>query len=165
VSSEYLTTGKLIQTALAVSFEVVDQKIEESAGGDEALVEIALQLGETEEDGELSNDVEWGAIPFVYTLAALSFSDARPRGLSDRDFEDDDQLTTADLLENLEFRGGTLYCCMDYVRGRCVKTDIRVQPDGRLILATRCRGEAALHWVERLKGKKRLGVVEAREEP
>ncbi len=165
MTSESLTIGTLIQTALAVSFEVVDQRIEESAGGDEALVEIVLQLGEIEDDGELGSDVEWGAIPLVYTLAALSFADARPRGLSDRDFEDEDQLTAADLLERLEFRDGNLHCSMDYVRGRCVKTDIRVQPDGRLNLATRCRGEAAVHWLERLKGKRRLEVVTAREEP
>ena len=47
----------------------------------------------------------------------------------------------------------------DYIRGRSIKTDITIRPDGRTTLATRNRGEAASRWVQRLKGKKVLEVV------
>ena len=108
-------------------------------------------------DGE--DQVEWGAFGVIFTLAALSFNDARPRGNSDADFVEKDEFTVADLFDCLSFVRGELRFEADYVRGRCMKTDIVVQSDGQVILQTRARGESALRWVERLQGKKALEVV------
>lgn len=59
----------------------------------------------------------------MYTLAMLSFHDARPRGVSGESFEDDDVLRADDFIRELRFRRGQLEVYFDYVRGRCVKTD------------------------------------------
>jgi len=65
----------------------------------------------------------------------------------------------ADFFEGLRFVDGELQLDLDYVRGRCVKTSIRVRQDGALSLETRGRGESARFWIDRLKGKKGLQLV------
>jgi hypothetical protein len=70
-----------------------------------------------------------------------------------------DDFTVADLFDGLEFLRGELRFEADYVRGRCMKTDIVVRSDGLVRLQTRARGESALRWIERLKGKKTLEAV------
>ena len=46
-----------------------------------------------------------------------------------------------------------------------LKTGIEVFPDGRVVLETQNRGEAATRWVAKLQGKKMLALlVEAGEE-
>ena len=68
--------------------------------------------------------------------------------------------TVADFLAAVRFMRGELHLDLDYVRGRCVKTTICVRRDGRgVTLETRGRGESALHWPERMKGKKQLELV------
>jgi hypothetical protein len=47
----------------------------------------------------------------------------------------------------------------DYVRGRRMKTDVVLRPDGSGTLTTSGRGKAAILWLDRLKGKKTLRVV------
>jgi len=42
-------------------------------------------------------------------------------------------------------------CETDYVRGRMMKTDVTVFPDGRFTLTTTNRGEAASRWVALLR--------------
>ena len=54
---------------------------------------------------------------------------------------------------------GELRFSADYIRGRCVKTDVTIRQDGTATVLTRCRGEAATRWVARLKGKKVMEVV------
>ena len=152
---------KLIETGTLVEFEIVDTKVEPAPDGETSFVRIALQLGsmDDEDGGDGEDQVEWGAFGIIFTLAALSFNDARPRGYSDADFVEKDEFTVADLFDGLAFVRGELHFGADYVRGRCMKTDIVVQPDGKVILQTRARGESAMRWVERLQGKKALGVV------
>jgi len=86
-----ITGYKLIQTGTLVNFDILETTIDESAGGDEALVRIDLLLGEVEDDqddlkeGEQpyrTDDHEWGGLSFIFCLATLSFHDARPRGIS-----------------------------------------------------------------------------------
>jgi hypothetical protein len=149
---------KLIETGTLVEFEIVDTKVEPAPDGETSFVRIALQLGGLE-GGDGEDQVEWGAFGVIFTLAALSFNDARPRGNSDADFVEKDEFTVADLFDFLSFVRGELRFEADYVRGRCMKTDIVVQSDGQVILQTRARGESALRWVERLQGKKALEVV------
>lgn len=163
------TGYKLLETGTLVAFDVIDTKIEESPDGEETLVRIDLHLGEVEEDqddlkeGEQpvrTNDAEWGAFGFIFVLAVLSFHDARPRGISGTWYEDEDQFTVFDLFECLKYERGELQFEADYIRGRCVKTDITIRKDGTCTLATRCRGEAATRWLAMLKGKKMLQAVE-----
>jgi hypothetical protein len=49
---------------------------------------------------------------------------------------------------------------IDYLRGRCVKTTVEVSSDGKALVETVNRGQAATRWVERLRGKKFLQAVE-----
>jgi hypothetical protein len=58
------------------------------------------------------------------------------------------------MLRHLEFRRGRLYFDADYVRGRCLITTIEVTRDGIVTIETVNRGEAAVRWVDKLKGKK-----------
>ena len=149
-----------------MNFDIVDTTIDKSAGGDEALVKINMLLGQVEdhdlEEGEepyRSEDHEWGGFGFMFCLAVLSFHDARPRGVSDMHFAEDDQFTVADFIDGLKYERGEPRYSGDYIRGRCVKTDITVRRDGSAMLETRCRGEAAVRWVARLKCKTVLEVV------
>ena len=56
-------------------------------------------------------------------------------------------------------------CETDYVRGRMMKTDVTVSPDGRFTLTTTNRGEAASRWVAQIQGKKVLRPVPSTGEP
>ena len=91
--------------------------------------------------------------------SVLSFADARPRGVSDMDFIEADEWSVADMLRHFRYQRGELSFQADYVRGRCVKTDIDVRRDGTFTLQTTNRGEAATRWISRLQGKKHLASV------
>jgi len=148
---------KLLESGTLVDFDILETKVEDSAGGDEAVVTIQLQMAGDEEMGE--SDAEWGAFGFIFALAVLSFNDARPRAYDD-DYVKDDEFSLVDLFACLRYERGELRFSADYIRSRCVKTDIRVRPDGRVTVATRARGTAAAHWVNRMKGEKPLQSVE-----
>jgi hypothetical protein len=150
---------ELVRTGTLVTFDVADLVVRPTPGGDETEVRVELRLGELDEDGERTEDVEWGAFGFIFVLALLSFAEATPAGASEKDFVADDQFTVADLLEHLRYERGELRFSADYLRGRRLKTDITVRPDGCVTLRTRCRGEAAKRWVEKLKGPRRLHVM------
>ena len=145
---------ELAKTAALVDFDVLDEDFQDVPGEKSTVARITLRLGSEDED-----DVEWGAFGFIFALAALSFADARPRGVSAEDFVEGDGFAVLDFFAGLRFERGRLHYSAGYVRGRCVKTDIEVHPDGLVVIDTRRRGEAARHWIERLKGKKRLEVV------
>jgi len=143
---------ELIRTGTLVEFEIIDTRIEPTAAGDDSHVHLTLQIPE--------DDVESYAFALVYVLGLLSFHDGRPRGYSGKFFDDDDEWRAADMLRHLEFRRGRLYFEADYVRGRCLKTTIEVTRDGIVTIETVSRGEAAVRWVDKLKGKKYLQAVE-----
>jgi len=153
------TTGhELLTTGTLVVFEVVDTKTELTPDNENIHVQIDLVF-QADEDQEPSDVVEWAAFGFLFCLAVLSFADARPRGTSDIDYSAKDELTLGDFMEGLSFGAGGLHFGADYIRGRCLKTDITVRPDGTTTLTTWGRGEAALRWLDRLKGKKMMEVV------
>ena len=129
-----------------------DAKGEPTAAGDDSHVRLTLQMPE--------DDVECFAFALVYVLGLLSFHDGRPRGYSGRFFEDDDEWRADDMLRHMEFRRGCLHFYADYVRGRCVKTTVEVTSHGIVTVETVNRGEAALRWVDKLKGKNFLRAVE-----
>lgn len=152
----------LVETGTLAQFEVTSTHVEPSPDGETLCVRIEMQLGEPDEDdGEVNGEgeAEWAAFGFMFVLALLSFHDARPRGYSEKEYIEGDEFTVADFFTGLRFVRGELHLHLDYVRGRCVKTTIRVRRDGQVTLETWSRGEAALHWTERLKGKKPLQLV------
>ena len=157
---ERLAGHKLVESGTLVQFEVTGTSIDESVGGDEVLVRIDLQLGVEDEHGDRTDDHEWGGLGLIFCLALLSFGDARPRGYSDNEFQSGDEFTVADFLEHLRYERGEIRFAADYIRGRCMKTDVTIRSDGTATLSTRCRGEAATRWIQRLEGKTILGVAE-----
>ncbi|MBK6919371.1 MAG: hypothetical protein IPH07_18390 [Deltaproteobacteria bacterium] len=142
----------LIRTGTAVEFEVVETKVEPTVGDEDSHVRIVLRMPE--------DDVETFSFGLIYTIGVLSFHDGRPRGVSGRWFEDDDQWSAADMLRGLQFVRGRLHWHADYVRGRCIKTTVEISRDGTVLVETVNRGEAATRWVDRLEGKKYLQAVE-----
>lgn len=109
----------------------------------------------------LRDDVEHGALALMFALAVLSFHDARPRGSSEIDYVERDEWTLGDLCQHLRFRKGALSLDTDYVRGRMMKTRVRVWPTGVVEVETTNRHQMATRWIETLKGKKHLRIVSA----
>ncbi|MSQ50364.1 MAG: hypothetical protein EXR28_00610 [Betaproteobacteria bacterium] len=146
----------LLEKGMLVEFQVLEVVV--LPGPDEAEfgLQINLRLGEGDDD-EISNDVEWGGFGFCFVLAVLSLADARPRGASEIDYEQDNQITLVDFLEGLSFVRGELRFHGDYIRGRRLKTNITVKVDAAVVLETLGRGKAALQWLDRMKGKKMMG--------
>jgi hypothetical protein len=146
IEHELIRNGLLFEDV-----EVLDTKITPTVGNEDLRVEIMLQA-----DEDLVRTTAFG---LIYVLALMSFADARPRGVSGQEYEDDDQFTSADLLRHLSFERGRLQLYVDYLRGRCVKTTIEVWNNGRVRLDTVNRGQAATRWVDRMKGKSFLNPV------
>jgi hypothetical protein len=144
-----------------VRFRILDTHTEVAPDGENLFVRVDLVLEDDEHDVEPEEIVEWGAFGFLFALAALSFHDARPRGMSEMDFETEDTLTVADFLDALSFGRNGLSVQTDYLRGRSMKTEATVRPDGTVRLTTWGRGKSALHWLDRLQGKKHVQVVAA----
>jgi hypothetical protein len=58
------------------------------------------------------------------------------------------------------FDHGRLHFYADYVRGRCLKTTVDIDKDGKIVVETVNRGEAATRWISKLQGKKVLSLVD-----
>lgn len=143
----------LLRNAVAAEITLTNTDVSPTSTGDRH-VRIDGRLGDDEE-----SHVEWAALGFIYALGLLSFAAARPRGVSGMHFQEQDQWTAADMLRHLRYERGRLVCETDYVRGRMMKTDVTVFPDGRFTLTTTNRGEAVSRWVAQLQGKKVLRPV------
>ncbi len=104
-------------------------------------------------------------MPLIYVLGALSFNDARSRGSSELEYLEKDEWRFGDMLARLLFERSGVVFDADYVRGRMMKTTVTVASDGKLVVETRNRHEMALRWLEALKGKKHLRLVERAETP
>jgi len=153
-----LAEFNLLQTGTLVSFRIVEEEI--ITGLDKAEFAVRLELimaGDDELDA--ADVVEWGAFGFMFLLGALSFEGARPRGNSLPDYQEKDEFLVNDFFEGLHYEGGNLHYYGDYIRGRRIKTDIIVRPDGTVRLQTLGRGKAVFRWLARLQGKKPLQVV------
>lgn len=70
------------------------------------------------------------ALALIFVLGVLSFHDARPRGNSHIDYVGGDEWALDDLVSRPRFWKGALCLDTDYVRGRMMKTHIRVWPTG-----------------------------------
>ena len=89
-----------------------------------------------------------------------TFAEAKPRNLSALEYEEKDEFGLADFIERLLFVRGELHFDADYIRGRRVKTRIAVRSNGTVTVETIGRGKAALRWLEQLKGKKLMQLVD-----
>jgi hypothetical protein len=148
IEYELVRSGTIVD-----DLEIVDTKIVPTLGDEDWAVTVEFKVDE--------DLVESCAFGIIYVLGLLSFHDGRPRGVSGKWFEDDDEFTAADMLRHLKFERGTLSMYVDYLRGRSMKTDVEVASDGVVRLKTVNRGQAATRWVDRLRGKKFLQPVEA----
>lgn len=149
----------LLETGTLVLFRVVDVHTELSPDKENIFVRVDLVFESDDQDIEPAEIVEWSAFGFLFTLAALSFHDARPRGMSELDFRSGDEFTVADFCECLAFGERGLCLHTDYVRGRSMKTDVTIRPDGSVTLTTWGRGQNALRWIDQPQGKKRIAEV------
>ena len=77
------------------------------------------------------NAAEWGAFGFMFVLGVLSFAGAKPRNMSELEYEEKDDFKLADFIERLRFVRGALCFDADYIRGRRVKTRIVVRSNAR----------------------------------
>jgi hypothetical protein len=147
----------LLESGTLVQFQVVKTEIHEGPDAAEFSVEMQLEFPPDPDTEE--NDLDWGAFGFLFVIGVLSFADARPRESSVIEYVEQDEFQVGDLLNCLRWEGGALKFSADYVRGRRMKTEVVLQPDGSGTLSTTGRGKAAILWLERLKGKKSLQVV------
>jgi hypothetical protein len=146
VEAKLLRDGTLFE-----EIEILETLIKPTVGNEDWHVRVTFRV---EEDL-----VESCGFGLIFVLGALSFHDGRPRGVSGAWFEDEDRFTAADMLHHLTFERGALCLYVDYLRGRCMKTTVEVSSDGKVVLDTVNRGQAATRWVDRLMGKKPLQAV------
>ena len=151
----------LLETGNLVLFRVVDTHTELSPDKENVFVRADLVFEDDDDDTDPSEIVEWAAFGFLFTLAAISFHDARPRGISELDYQSNDAFTVADFLDCLSFEHGELRLQTDYIRGRSMKTDVTIRADGSVTLTTWGRGQSASRWLDDLQGKKRFALVPA----
>jgi hypothetical protein len=96
-----IDTGKaaalsLLETGSPVPFRVVDTDTGLSPDKENVFVRADLVLEGDEDGSDPEEIVEWAAFGFLFALATLSFRDARPRGMSEREFEPEDAFAIAD---------------------------------------------------------------------
>ncbi len=151
----------LLRTGVIVPVRILEESV--MPGADEGEFALRLALSFEDEDSpeaDRAGVVEWGALGFLFVIGVLSFADARPRGLSEREYVEPDEFRVADPLAGLKFRNGELHLGTDYLRGRRMKTRVVVRPNGTGTLETIGRGKAALRWIARLKGEKPLRALD-----
>lgn len=153
MSTKRAAGHKLLEQAVGLDLEVTATDIQPTTDHKDSVVRIELQYADPE-------DVEYSALGVIFALGVLSFAGAVPRGASEIDFKDHDEFGVVDLVELLRFEHGELHMYADYVRGRCMKTDVTVRKDGTVTIETVNRGQEALAWVRRLRGKKPVPLSE-----
>ncbi len=149
----------LLETGTLVLFRVVDTHTELSPDKENVFVRADLVFEDGEEDTDPGEIVEWAAFGFLFTLAVLSFHDARHRSISELDYQPNDAFTVADFFGCLSFKHGELNLQTDYIRGRSMKTDVTIRADGTVTLTTWGRGQSLLRWLDQLQGKKRIALI------
>jgi len=147
IEHELVRNGTLFE-----NLEILNTRIEPTVDNEDVIVTIDFRV-----EAEL---VETCAFGLLYVLGLLSFHDGRPRGISGQWFEDDDHFTAGDMLRHLHFESDTLRMDIDYLRGRCIKTELKLSSEGHGRLTTANRGQAATRWLDRLKGRTFLRAVD-----
>ncbi|MBT4081430.1 MAG: hypothetical protein HOE82_12540 [Gammaproteobacteria bacterium] len=153
------TEQELFRTGVSAGIRTISTDITESLDRESFLVKAQLLFGLSDEE-DPEEIAEWAAHGFLYLIASLSFSEATPRGVSDIEYSEADELSLDDFIAGLSFRNGNLCYEVDYLHGRCIKTDICIMPDGHIDVQTRGRGQQLLHWIRRLQGEKKMSVIQ-----
>lgn len=168
MTSESPTTEyQLLRTGALVAFRVLEEKVLPTLDEAEFGLRLDLKFVAGDEEDELEEDeaaeatAEWGSFGFLFVLGALSFEEAKPRAVSAIEYQAKDDFKIDDFIEGLRYVRGELHFTADYIRGRRIKTSIIVRPNGTCTIETVGRGKAAVRWLERLKGKKRMQVVDS----
>ena len=95
---------QLLETGIVVPVTLLDEVVIPGADGGEFSVRLEVSFEDEDSPPDDRADiVEWGAFGFLYTIAVLSFADARPRGASEIDYVDADEFRVSDLLAGLSF--------------------------------------------------------------
>jgi len=157
MSSDRTAGFELLKSGTLVEFQISGTRIHE--GPDPAEFGLDIELNFPVDPDSDENDLGWGAFGFLFVIGALSFADARPRESSMIEYIQNDEFQVGDFLQCLSWEDGKLKFSADYIRGRRMKTDLVLRPEGTGRLRTSGRGKAPLLWLERLKGKKLLQVV------
>ncbi|HEX2831057.1 MAG TPA: hypothetical protein VHP37_32280 [Burkholderiales bacterium] len=151
----------LLRRGVIVPVQIVEEQVIPGADEGEFALRLALSFEDDDSPEEDRADiVEWGALGFMFVIAVLSFADARPRGVSELEYNAADDFNVSDLVGALKYRCGELHLDADYVRGRRMKTRVVIRADGTGVLETVGRGKAALRWIARLKGEKPLRAAD-----
>lgn len=150
----------LLRTGVIVPVRIVEEQVIPGADEGEFALRLALSFDDDSPQEECADIVEWGALGFMFVIAVLSFADARPRGVSELEYNEADDFNVSDLVGALKYRCGELHLDADYVRGRRMKTRVVVRADGTGVLETVGRGKTALRWIARLKGEKPLRAAD-----
>ena len=160
IPTDRLSALRLLEAGVTTPFRVVSDEVMPAPDEAEFGMRLVLQLEDADDpESDVEDLLETGAFGFLFVLALLSFADARPRGYSETEYREADELSLGDFLEALSFRNGALHFRADYVRGRRMKTDISLRPDGSVMLETIGRGKGPSRWVDRLKGEGGLRLI------
>ncbi len=125
----------LLETGPIVRFRVVDTHTELSPDKENIFVRAELVFEDNGTDPE--EIVEWAAFRCPFTLAVLSFHDARRRGISEIEYQPNDEFTVADFFDCLSYKHDELGLETDYIRGRSMKTEVTIREDRSVTLTTR----------------------------
>jgi hypothetical protein len=149
-----------LEDVFALDLKVIETNIEtiEAVPPGEALLEGAFPgVSQVrvrivlEEDPEVLAARAWS---LIFVLGVFSYADARPQTGSGARSGEYDEWTVDDMLRRLSFERGRLSFHADQVRGRCMRTTIEIDRDGKITLETVDRGEAATRWISKLRGKR-----------
>ncbi len=149
MKDDSVSVGEMLRYAAMARFRVL--RVEGEEHGDLSWQRVTCHLHR--------EDVPCAAVPLIYALGVLSFDDARPRESSEIEYEEKDEWLFSDLTGRLRLERGTLLFDSDYVRGRMMKTRIRIASDGRFVIETRNRYEMTRRWLDRLRGVRHIRMA------
>lgn len=145
---------RLLSETTGIPIKILSNNYDEFPYGENQVnthQKIVFQVQEEEPDN-------W-AIGILFTLSLMSFTYSAPRGYSENFFVPDEEWNLEYFVNGLEFERGAICFTSDYVSGRLMKTDIKFEPGGKVILTTRNRARGAERWLLNLQGKKHIEAV------
>lgn len=150
---EKLAGFRLLEETIGIPIEIISNEYEEIPGYEDSIntyQTIVFQIKEEEPDDS--------AVGVLLALAFMSFSFSAPRGMSQIEYDPNEEWTLGHFLNGLKYQHGSLCFSADYQSGRLMKTDIVFECGGKVTIATRNRGRGAERWLTNLGGKKHIGL-------
>jgi hypothetical protein len=151
---EKLTGHKLLEETVGLRLKILSNDYDENRGYEDCLLSHHKIVFQVEED-----DPDDWAIGILFCLSLMSFTYAVPRGMSDIEFVPDEEWNLGYFVQGLRFQSKMIRFTSDYVSGRLMKTDVNVEPGGKVTIITRNRGRGAERWLLNLQGKKHIQAV------